>query len=99
MTPLNDSFVDFDVLGMLGQADFTVTGEGHYAEMVRNDRRQRRLVDGQISDWIVVRKRLSAIGSRRSPDNWLSTAVLPISVVLRRASASGRWVSAFFKSV
>ena len=64
VTPLNDSFVDFDVLGTLDQTDFTVTGESHYAEMVRNARRQRRLVDGKISDWIVVRNRLSAIGSR-----------------------------------
>ncbi len=64
ITPLNDSFVDFDVLGTLDQANFTVTGESHYAEMVRDARRQRRLVDGQLTDWIVVRNRLSALGSR-----------------------------------
>ena len=64
ITPLNDSFVDFDVLGTLDQANFTVTGESHYAEMVREARRQRRLVDGQFTDWVVVRNRLSALGSR-----------------------------------
>jgi chromosome partitioning protein len=64
VTPLNDSFVDFDVLATLDPADFTVTGESHYAEMVRDSRRQRRLVDGQLTDWIVVRNRLSALGSR-----------------------------------
>ncbi|HEX5213798.1 MAG TPA: division plane positioning ATPase MipZ [Pseudolabrys sp.] len=64
VTPLNDSFVDFDVLGTLDQADFTVTGESHYAEMVREARRQRRLVDGKLTDWIVVRNRLSSLGSR-----------------------------------
>ena len=64
ITPLNDSFVDFDVLGTLDQANFTVTGESHYAEMVRAARRQRRLVDGQLTDWIVVRNRLSVLGSR-----------------------------------
>jgi chromosome partitioning protein len=64
ITPLNDSFVDFDVLGTLDQTNFTVTGESHYAEMVREARRQRRLVDGQLTDWIVVRNRLSALGSR-----------------------------------
>jgi chromosome partitioning protein len=64
VTPLNDSFVDFDVLGTLDQTNFTVTGESHYAEMVREARRQRRLVDGQVTDWIVVRNRLSSLGSR-----------------------------------
>ena len=64
VTPLNDSFVDFDVLGTLDPTNFTVTGESHYAEMVREARRQRRLVDGKLTDWIVVRNRLSALGSR-----------------------------------
>ena len=64
VTPLNDSFVDFDVLGTLDQTNFTVTGESHYAEMVRDARRQRRLVDGKLTDWVVVRNRLSSLGSR-----------------------------------
>jgi len=64
VTPLNDSFVDFDVLGTLDQANFSVVGESHYAETVREARRQRRLVDGKLTDWIVVRNRLSALGSR-----------------------------------
>ena len=34
------------------------------ALMVRNARRQRRLIDGTRMDWIVVRNRLSILGSR-----------------------------------
>jgi chromosome partitioning protein len=64
ITPLNDSFVDFDVLGVVEPTNFSVTGESHYAEMVREARRQRRLVDGRLTDWVVVRNRLSALGSR-----------------------------------
>ncbi|HTZ01619.1 MAG TPA: division plane positioning ATPase MipZ [Xanthobacteraceae bacterium] len=64
ITPLNDSFVDFDVLGVVDQNTFQVTGASHYAEMVREARRQRRLVDGGLTDWIVVRNRLSTLGSR-----------------------------------
>ncbi len=64
VTPLNDSFLDFDVLGTLDPTNFAVTGESHYALMVREARRQRRLVDGRLTDWIVVRNRLSALGSR-----------------------------------
>src|SRR5262249_37191487 len=33
VTPLNDSFVDFDVLGTVDPANFAVTGVSHYAEM------------------------------------------------------------------
>ncbi len=64
ITPLNDSFVDFDVLGLVDPTTFEVTGVSHYADMVREARRQRRLVDGGLTDWVVVRNRLSALGSR-----------------------------------
>jgi len=64
ITPLNDSFVDFDVLGTIDPTSFEVAGVSHYAEMVREARRQRRLVDGGLTDWIVVRNRLSSLGSR-----------------------------------
>ena len=64
ITPLNDSFVDFDVLGTVDPATFTVTGTSHFAEMVREARRQRRIVDHATTDWIVVRNRLSMLGSR-----------------------------------
>jgi chromosome partitioning protein len=64
VTPLNDSFVDFDVLGTVDPTTFAVTGVSHYAEMVRQARRQRRIVDGGATDWIVVRNRLALINSR-----------------------------------
>jgi len=64
VTPLNDSFLDFDVLGTLDPATFEVTGASHYARMVRHARRQRRIVDGGLTDWIVVRNRLAPLGSR-----------------------------------
>ena len=41
-----------------------MTGEGLYAEMVRDTRRKRRQLDGASPDWIVVRNRLSMLGSR-----------------------------------
>jgi chromosome partitioning protein len=64
VTPLNDSFLDFDVLGTIDPATFEVTGASHYAKMVRYARRQRRIVDGGLTDWIVVRNRLALLGSR-----------------------------------
>jgi chromosome partitioning protein len=64
ITPLNDSFVDFDVLGTVDPATFAVTGTSHFADMVREARRHRRGVDHSTPDWIVVRNRLSMLGSR-----------------------------------
>jgi chromosome partitioning protein len=64
LTPLNDSFLDFDVLGTVDPTTFAVTGQSQYAEMVANARRQRRLIDGAFPDWVVVRNRLSMLGSR-----------------------------------
>ena len=64
ITPLNDSFLDLDVIGTVDATTYSVSGESHYALMVRNARRQRRLIDGTRMDWIVVRNRLSILGSR-----------------------------------
>src|SRR6204780_2771624 len=64
ITPINDSFLDFDVLGTVDPATYSVTGESHYAEMVRDTRRKRRQLEGASCDWIVVRNRLSMLGSR-----------------------------------
>lgn len=64
VTPLNDSFVDFDVLGIVDPETFAVTGTSHYAQMVEEARRQRQLVDHVTPDWIVLRNRLSMLGSR-----------------------------------
>ena len=66
VTPINDSFLDFDVLGGVDPTTFEVTGTSHYAEMVIDARRRRRQLDGSDTDWIVVRNRLSTIGSRNN---------------------------------
>ena len=64
ITPLNDSFIDFDVLGKVDPETFALAGTSHYSEMVREARRQRRIVDGRLTDWVVVRNRLSTLGTR-----------------------------------
>ena len=50
ITPINDSFIDFDVLGNFDPINLTVTGESHYAKMVREARRERRLLDGRSTE-------------------------------------------------
>jgi chromosome partitioning protein len=64
ITPLNDSFLDFDVLGTVDPNDFKVTGISHYSKMVEEARRQRSAHDQPAFEWVVLRNRLSTIGSR-----------------------------------
>jgi chromosome partitioning protein len=59
LTPLNDSFLDLDVLARLDPVTLTVTGLSHYGELVRETRRHRRPVDGAMIDWVVARNRVS----------------------------------------
>ena len=64
ITPLNDSFIDFDVLASIDPENFEVTGTSHYSDMVRDARRQRRLVEDIDTDWIVIRNRLGQLETR-----------------------------------
>ena len=66
VTPLNDSFVDFDVLGNVDSTSFAVTGTSHYARLVNEARTQRELIDHATTDWFVLRNRLSTFGSSRN---------------------------------
>jgi chromosome partitioning protein len=64
ITPLNDSFVDLDVLGSVDAETLAVAGISHYARTV-DCARERRRVDGKPdTDWIVARNRLSMTSSR-----------------------------------
>lgn len=66
ITPLNDSFVDLDVLGTVDRQTLGVTGTSHYSQMVEEARLQRYHRDGVLADWIVLRNRLSMLGSRNT---------------------------------
>lgn len=64
ITPLNESFVDFDVLGRVDPESFEVTSISHYAEVVRDARRQRRMVGQEETDWIIMRNRVGQLDTR-----------------------------------
>ncbi|MEO1014435.1 MAG: division plane positioning ATPase MipZ [Pseudomonadota bacterium] len=61
VTPLNDSFVDFDLLARIDPETGEVLGPSLYSEMVWQARKRRAMsgVKGGI-DWIVMRNRLSS---------------------------------------
>jgi len=64
ITPVNDSFIDFDVLGRIDANTYEVLGPSHYSELVCEARRQRQLVDERRTDWVVVRNRLGSLETR-----------------------------------
>lgn len=64
ITPLNDSFVDLDVLGNVDAESFAVTGVSHYAHLVEEARRARQAAGKPEIDWIVLRNRLATFSSR-----------------------------------
>ena len=66
VTPVNDSFVDFDVLADVDPETLEVQGVSHYARMVREARRKRRIVDEVLIDWIVVRNRIATLDTRNN---------------------------------
>lgn len=85
ITPLNDSFVDFNVLGTVDPETFTVSGESHYARMVREARQQRRLIDGVVMDWVVVRNRVSMLESRNKQRIGMGLSELAVRLGFRMA--------------
>jgi len=60
ITPMNDSFVDFDLLGRVDAETNEVKGPSVYSEMVWHARQLRARAGLNPIDWIVVRNRLGA---------------------------------------
>jgi chromosome partitioning protein len=87
ITPLNDSFLDFDVLASIDPASYAVTTESHYASMVREARQQRRLADGMQMDWLVIRNRLSSLDARTNER--MAQGLAELGTRLRFRSAEG----------
>ncbi|UMA65001.1 division plane positioning ATPase MipZ [Roseivivax marinus] len=60
VTPLNDSFVDFDLLARIGPDGEKILGPSVYSEMVWSARQLRAQAGLKPIDWIVLRNRLGA---------------------------------------
>ena len=60
ITPLNDSFIDFDLLARVDPDTGRVIGPSIYSEMVWNARQLRAQAGLKPIDWIVLRNRLGA---------------------------------------
>ncbi|MBV8851046.1 MAG: AAA family ATPase [Methylobacteriaceae bacterium] len=66
VSPVNESFIDVDVFSRVHH-DRTRRGNvAHYADLVLEARRKRRLVDNGIIDWVLVRNRSLSIQSNNA---------------------------------
>lgn len=63
ITPINDSFVDFDLLARLDPATGAIMGPSIYAEMVWECRKLRSETGMKPVDWIVMRNRRNPAGA------------------------------------
>ncbi len=64
VTPMNDSFVDFDMLGQIDPVTLDLKKPSLYSEAVWEARKNRAATSRQSIDWIVLRNRLAATEAR-----------------------------------
>jgi chromosome partitioning protein len=73
VTPLNDSFVDFDLIGQVDAETFKVRRLSFYAELIWEARKRRAVATleerqrtglGREMDWVVVRNRTGHVEAR-----------------------------------
>ncbi len=68
VTPLNDSFVDFDLIGQVDAETFKVRKLSFYAELIWEARKKRAMASiahkRREMDWVVVRNRTSHVEAR-----------------------------------
>lgn len=58
VTPINDSFVDLDLIGQVDAETFRVKRPSFYAELIWELRKVRAKTDGGTVDWVILRNRL-----------------------------------------
>lgn len=63
VTPINDSFVDLDLIGTVDPETYKVTRPSFYAEIVWEARKAKAQTGGEV-DWVVLRNRLQHIEAK-----------------------------------
>ena len=58
VTPINDSFVDLDLIGQVDPETYKIKRPSFYAELIWDLRRARAKADGGTVDWVMLRNRL-----------------------------------------
>lgn len=86
ITPLNDSFIDLDLLVRLKEISMDILRPSTYAEMVWEQKKQRAIRDGGQTDWIVLRNRLSMLNAKNKEEMERILALLSKRIGYRLAA-------------
>ena len=68
LTPLNDSFIDLDLLARIDPETLKIMRPSVYAEAVWKQRQIRAVQGARPVDWVVMRNRLSSLAARNKRD-------------------------------
>ncbi|KZD04681.1 division plane positioning ATPase MipZ [Oceanibaculum pacificum] len=68
VTPLNDSYIDLDMLANVDSSGRDIVKLSVYSEMVFEQRKARMMRDRGAIDWVVMRNRLSNLNARNKQD-------------------------------
>ncbi|MCK5384383.1 MAG: AAA family ATPase [Alphaproteobacteria bacterium] len=66
VTPMNDSFIDLDLLADIDMKNYEVKGPSIYSSMVNTQRRKKETRDGNGIDWIVMRNRMTHLNTNNN---------------------------------
>lgn len=87
ITPINDSFLDLDVLGHIHKDSMQLVTPGVYSEMIWQARMQRAKRKQSANDWVVLRNRLANFDAKNK--RLMTEALQSISSRLRCELHSG----------
>ncbi len=66
ITPMNDSFIDLDLLADIDMKNYDVVGPSIYSKMVKEQRDIKKARDGRAIDWIVMRNRMTHLSTNNN---------------------------------
>lgn len=74
ITPINDSFIDLDLIGQISADNMESIKPGIYSAMLWEQKMKRASINKKEQDWVVVRNRLSAVDAinKRNMENALT---------------------------
>ncbi|MGH1403578.1 MAG: division plane positioning ATPase MipZ [Alphaproteobacteria bacterium] len=97
ITPMNDSFIDLDLLADIDMKNYDIKGPSIYSKMVAEQRQKKKERNGGNIDWIVMRNRMTHLNTN---NNKIITRLLDeISRLARFRMAPGFGERVVFKEL
>jgi chromosome partitioning protein len=92
VTPMNDSFVDFDLLARVDPSNLAIKGPSVYADFVWDCRKRRLMARKPALDWVVMRNRIASSEARNKRRLALALDTLAERIGFRIAPGFGERV-------